>query len=199
MNLVNCYRLLGLPSGATPEEVKASYRNLARQYHPDINRGNKEAQAYFIRLTEAYKFLISHLPKTSSFPKNSVPKRATISVNAPKPEVKENLNFSDYEKQLKWNCYEKLQQLLKEGRIIRAIALVEGLGQRLSDDPEVRQWQAITYQLRAKYLIQEGDLDRGKVFLKKALRTDPHNKSLMKEIRKILTEIESVSLKNRIN
>jgi tetratricopeptide (TPR) repeat protein len=191
MNLINCYRLLGLPSGATPEEVKASYRNLARQYHPDINRGNREAQAHFIRLTEAYKFLISHLPKTPSFSQKPQQTSKPSSVTSPqKPQYQEISNLPDYEKQLKWNCYEKLQQLLREGRIIRAIALVEGLGQRLSHDPEVRQWQAITYQLRGKILIKEGELEKGKRFLEKAMRIDPHNKSLTTEIKKILREID---------
>ena len=64
MNLVNYYRLLGLNSGAKLEEIKSSYRRLARQYHPDINPGNQEAQAQFIRLTEAYKLLMGVVKKS---------------------------------------------------------------------------------------------------------------------------------------
>jgi hypothetical protein len=40
------------------------------------------------------------------------------------------------DKQLKWNAYEQLQQLLKCRRFARAIALVEGLAQRIPLDPE---------------------------------------------------------------
>lgn len=39
MNVEESYRLLGLKAGATLEEVKKSYRILARQYHPDANPG----------------------------------------------------------------------------------------------------------------------------------------------------------------
>ncbi|MCY7285838.1 MAG: J domain-containing protein, partial [Cyanobacteria bacterium CAN_BIN43] len=37
MDLADCYRLLGLRTGASYEAIKASYRRLARQYHPDAN------------------------------------------------------------------------------------------------------------------------------------------------------------------
>ncbi|HEY9706108.1 MAG TPA: J domain-containing protein, partial [Allocoleopsis sp.] len=51
MNTVHCFRLLGLSSNAGLEDIKASYRRLARQYHPDFNQGNQQAQNHFIRLT----------------------------------------------------------------------------------------------------------------------------------------------------
>jgi hypothetical protein len=59
MDLANCYRLLGLTYGASLAEVKASYRRLARRYHPDVNAGDRLTQEKFIQLTEAYKLLLS--------------------------------------------------------------------------------------------------------------------------------------------
>ena len=38
------YKVLGLPSTATDEEVKQAYRRLAKRYHPDANPGDKEAE-----------------------------------------------------------------------------------------------------------------------------------------------------------
>ena len=38
------YKVLGLPSTATDEEVKQAYRRLAKRYHPDANPGDKTAE-----------------------------------------------------------------------------------------------------------------------------------------------------------
>lgn len=56
---------LGLPETATLEEVKAKYRQLARRYHPDANKGSREHEARFTALTEAY----GHLEASASFAK----------------------------------------------------------------------------------------------------------------------------------
>lgn len=58
MKLVDCYRLLGLREGASHAAVKAAYRRLARQYHPDANPGDLAAQEQFVRIAQAYEQLI---------------------------------------------------------------------------------------------------------------------------------------------
>jgi len=51
------YQILGVPRGATEKEIKKAYRRLARQYHPDLNPGNKEAEKKFKEINEAYEVL----------------------------------------------------------------------------------------------------------------------------------------------
>jgi molecular chaperone DnaJ len=51
------YELLGVTRTATPQEIKSAYRKLAMKYHPDRNPGDKEAEAMFKRVQEAYDTL----------------------------------------------------------------------------------------------------------------------------------------------
>lgn len=50
------YQILGVERAASPKEIKASYRKLARKYHPDVNKG-PEAEKKFKQLSEAYEVL----------------------------------------------------------------------------------------------------------------------------------------------
>ena len=51
------YQLLGVKKNATEEEIKRAYRTLAKKYHPDKNKGNKEAENKFKEISEAYAVL----------------------------------------------------------------------------------------------------------------------------------------------
>jgi curved DNA-binding protein len=56
-NFRNYYEILGVAKDVTSDEIKKSYRRLARQYHPDLNPGNKAAEEKFKDLSEAYEVL----------------------------------------------------------------------------------------------------------------------------------------------
>jgi len=51
------YEILGVRRDASQEEIKKAYRKLVRQYHPDANPGNKEAEEKFKLINEAYEVL----------------------------------------------------------------------------------------------------------------------------------------------
>ena len=51
------YEVLGVTKTASGEEIKKAYRKLAMQYHPDRNPDNKEAEAKFKDINEAYEVL----------------------------------------------------------------------------------------------------------------------------------------------
>ena len=226
MNIADCYRLLGLRAGASYEDVKASYRRLARQLHPDVNPNDRQANEKFIQVTEAYRFLlevINPLESQDALPHGTQPRSPDVTKPKIKvirkepaatgdahPEAKPKVTvtrkedpqktspikpdpkLSFVDQQFKQAAYEQLQQLLREKRFPRAIALIEGLAQRLVTDPEIRQWQAIIYQSWGRQLIQEKQFEKARLYLKKALRTDPHNRSLWGEVERDFRRLEQV-------
>ena len=51
------YNLLGVSRNATERDIKQAYRKLARKHHPDVNAGDKSAEAKFKQVNEAYEVL----------------------------------------------------------------------------------------------------------------------------------------------
>jgi DnaJ-class molecular chaperone len=51
------YEVLGITRDATPEAIKKAYRTLARKHHPDVNPGDKKAEAKFKEAQQAYDIL----------------------------------------------------------------------------------------------------------------------------------------------
>lgn len=204
MDLGDCYRLLGLRSGASFSDIKASYRRLAQQYHPDINPDDNKAKDKFIAVTEAYKLLLQIVPPEEMAqqptPSSAVGHQQT-KTNRPQPVTNERPkqkpkpkppNVLEIEQRLKWRTYQQLQQFLKEKRFPQAVSLVEALAQRLPEDAEVRQWQAITYQIWGRALIGEKQPLKARIYLKKALKTDPHNRTLWQEVQRDFERLEHI-------
>ncbi len=57
MEYKDYYKILGVDKNADEKEIKKAYRKLARQYHPDVNPDNKDAEARFKEANEAYEVL----------------------------------------------------------------------------------------------------------------------------------------------
>lgn len=57
MGTKDYYKILGVQESASAADIKSNYRKLAKQYHPDANPGNKQAEDRFKEISEAYDVL----------------------------------------------------------------------------------------------------------------------------------------------
>lgn len=57
MDYKDYYKVLGIAKDASSDDIKKSFRKLARKYHPDVNPGDKKAEEKFKEINEAYEVL----------------------------------------------------------------------------------------------------------------------------------------------
>ncbi|MDQ6744684.1 MAG: J domain-containing protein [Actinomycetota bacterium] len=69
---IDPYRILGVGKNASEDEIKKAYRKLARQYHPDRNAGNKQAEERFKEISQAHDIL-SDADKRKAYDRGSGP------------------------------------------------------------------------------------------------------------------------------
>lgn len=71
MAVRNPYDVLGVKPEASEEQIRAAYRKLAKKHHPDLNPGNKEAEARFKEIAVAYD-LLSDKEKRARFDRGEI-------------------------------------------------------------------------------------------------------------------------------
>ena len=199
-NLDECYQLLGICRGVSIDELKAAYRSLARKWHPDLNPGDLEAHQRFITLNQAYQLLLVNVSarlenQAQTRPNRSTPnpKNTTVRVTQPAEPQPATVKPSKSEEDLKWQLYYELQSLLKQQQFLKAIVLVESLAHHLPQDRQVCQWQGIIYSQYGHQLVQQREFDKARIYLKKALKVDPHNRQLWQEVDRAFNRITQLS------
>jgi len=178
-----------------------AYRQLARKYHPDLNPGDREAEDRFKLIVQAYRTLLtvqsqqfsSTATKTTPNPETTTSTNSTGGVRfrvkqrdrTPPPSP-----LSSEEKLLKLSTLNQIYALLKRQNFQQAVDVVEKLASRFPKDPDVQPWLAVAYHRWARQLISQQQCDRARIYLKKALQADPHNKKLWQEIDRDYKAIE---------
>ncbi len=200
-NLDKCYQLLEIRRGASLDELKAAYRSLARKLHPDLNPDDADAHQRFISLNQAYQILLDRLQPSSTVetrdsvqpaaPNSPTTVRTDRNYRPPQPAAKQPPTKT--EEELKWQLYYELQSLLQQQQFLKAIVLIEGLAHHSPQDAQVCQWQGIIYSQYGHQLIQKREFEKARIYLKKALKVDPHNRQLWQEVDRGFNRITQLS------
>ncbi len=104
----------------------------------------------------------------------------------------ENLLTEEKNRNIKWNYYQDVCNSCDAEKFPYAIALIESLARHLPDNSEVRQWQASTYQRWGRKLVEEKQITKARIYLKKALKIDPHNRTLWSEVERDFRGLETI-------
>jgi tetratricopeptide (TPR) repeat protein len=198
INLADCYQILGLEVGtACLEDLKVAYHRLARQYHPDANPKDRDSQQKFVAVSEAYQHLLQlthaadgQLPTPDDSADQVTNSRSANDVKVKVQANQGNSTLSPEAIALKQEVFRKLQELYHHQRYDLAVSLIESLAERMSEDPDVKQWQAIAYQKMGRELAACRQFHRARMYLKQALKADPKNPILWTEVERDFRYIE---------
>ena len=70
------FQVLGVDRSADANAIKKAFRSLARQYHPDVNPGDAQAEARFKEISEAYDCLLYTSPSPRDYAASRMPSSA---------------------------------------------------------------------------------------------------------------------------
>ena len=197
-DLSECYQILELTPQATLEEIKSTYRQLVKRYHPDRNPGDRQASERFIQINQAYETLLEALEREASGQPSQPPDRQAQSASTaggqPKVYVKRSAPRSPHltpeQERLKQRSLELIFALLQQRQWQQAARHLEGLASRLPNDPDLGKAQAKAYHGWARELLDRRRYDEARPYLQKAMKADPDNRSLWEEVERDYLRIE---------
>lgn len=205
----NHYQTLGLPMGATEEQIRKRYRELVRQYHPDVNP-SPEAKEQFLRIQEAYQVLSdperrrhydallrlqrresarqgtppranSTKRASSSSPSGSSKPRSTES-GAPKSRPAESLS------QEAQRAILEAERAFIQGRLRDALSWAKQASRLQPRHPKGYEIQGDVYRV-------QGHLDAALNAYTYALQFDPHNPHLQRKFERVVQATRGGSLR----
>lgn len=183
------YAILNVSPEADTEAVKRAFRQLARQFHPDVaGEGSRER---FQQIRQAYQVLSdpeqrrqydaqrqSPPPSTSGSSREGrvVIRTGSPSEDQPDPKLlKEGIA--------------RVRAAWRNRQLPTAVAQAEALLKRFPRSSEAVHMLALAYQRFGNYLIYEGRNQQAEAYLRKALATEPHNRELAFEVKRDLARL----------
>lgn len=111
--ITNPYKILGVPDGAGEEECTKAYKKLAKKYHPDLNPGDKNAEAKMAEINAAYDQI-----KSSGFARQNTYSNSTYNRHSQQSSTSAP------------NYYNSTAQFIKSGQYQQAINLLNNIEDR---------------------------------------------------------------------
>jgi hypothetical protein len=127
MTLAESYQLLGLQPGCTEQEIKRSFKRLARKLHPDVNP-NPQAHEEFIRLTQALEMVMNPPDSNQSKERTSRAQKANASPTETMERMREAKERFEQMERRKKNETESFFYSLTSGKRLRTLKIVMYIG-----------------------------------------------------------------------
>ncbi len=108
----NYFEILQVPENASSDDIRKSYRRLAKQYHPDVNK-SPDAHERFCEITEAYEFLMNHWPRYADY-KNTEDYRNTEAYEKFRQEAREKAHR---QAKMRYEKFQKQHEAFQESGI----------------------------------------------------------------------------------
>ncbi|MFQ3612120.1 MAG: DnaJ domain-containing protein [Cyanobacteriota bacterium] len=186
------YAILNVSPEADTEEVKQAFRQLARQFHPDVaGEGSRER---FQQIRQAYQVLSDpeqrrryDAQRQSSPPSNtssgsSREGRVVIRTGSPSQDPLDS--------ELLKEGIARVRAAWRNRQLPTAVAQAEALLKRFPSSSEAVHILALAYQRFGNYLIYEGRNQQAEAYLRKALATEPRNRELAFEVKRDLARLD---------
>ena len=187
------YKLLGLNSSASIDEIKAIYRQMAKKIHPDLNPHEPTARDRFNTLNQAYQLLLA----VHSEPDRIVP-NPELEPTAHSDGVRVNYvvdpPLSPQDLQLKIEVFESLEKLIRQENFTKAVSIVDMLAKVVPNCSDISKKQSEVYFKYAQDLVnRRSQFTLARTYLKAALKVDPHNQQRWQAVNREFNRIERFS------
>ncbi len=198
---MNHYQILGVEPTATVDAIKQAYRQLARQFHPDV--AGSAAQDRFVQISLAYQVLSDPqqrrtydltLPRHYVAPPPTTPRPSVKIKQPPKPKpapkrpefIHQPVQRLDYEDTIR-----EIYKAFSQHQFAIATKHAEQLVEHYPKDLQALHLMALAYYRRGSELLYYQQHKLAEVYLSEALKTEPNNSQLLSAIRQALQEATS--------
>ncbi|MFQ3584407.1 MAG: DnaJ domain-containing protein [Cyanobacteriota bacterium] len=185
------YAILNVSPEADIEEVKQAFRQLARQFHPDV--AGEDFRERFQQIRQAYQVLSDpEQRRRYDAQRKSSPPSNTSSGSSREGQVvirTGSPSQDPLDSELLKEGIARVRAAWRNRQLPTAVAQAEALLKRFPNSSEAVHILALAYQRFGNYLIYEGRNQQAEAYLRKALATEPRNRELAFEVKRDLARL----------
>lgn len=192
---IDYYQVLELSPKADFSQIKQAFRRLARRYHPDV--AGQGGLARFQQISEAYQVLRDpeqrrRFDQRRSSRLFSPPQRSYRSPSHADPHVVVRSQYRpqpDGQQQVIERAIAEIKRILRSRLYTQAVFQAEALVKQFPHSEDAIHILALCYYRLGSTLLIENDLPQARIYLNKALETEPRNRELAFEVRRDLARL----------
>jgi tetratricopeptide (TPR) repeat protein len=190
------YELFGLTRSASIDEIKSTYRQMAKAIHPDLNPNDATALDRFNTLNQAYQLLLDAAQSVSNIDSEATT-RAAVNENMDAKVDSVRVTYivdpplSPKDLQLKQEIFASLEKLLRQGEFKQAVTTIDLLVRVIPNRNEIVKKQSEVYFKYAQELVNgRRQLSLARTYLKESLKLTPHDRQRWEAVNREFNRIE---------